>query len=186
MQNELLKKRVGFVGGVMSAAVIVAFAVYLLAHDVPQNVASWVMWTVLDVLVLAGCIAAGNKRPWLPAGFTLGALLVTIILLGKGTWHWGFVETISGVGTTVAVICWWSLGPKSAIVACLAAMVIAAVPAMYDAWLDPHPASWWLWGGVAFSCALSCYGAKGWTIEDRLIPCGCFVLNTTMTILVLR
>ncbi|MFO0718847.1 MAG: hypothetical protein U0522_02380 [Candidatus Paceibacterota bacterium] len=186
MQNELLKKRIGLIGGLISTIVIVAFAVYLMVHDLPQNTASWIMWTVLDALILVGCVAAGNKRPWLPAGFTLGALLVTIILLGKGTWHWGLVEMISAIGMAVAVICWWRSGPKLAIVACMTAMTIAAFPAMYDAWLKPNSESWWLWAGVAFSCVLSCYGAKKWTIEERLIPCGCFVLNTTMTVLVLR
>lgn len=51
MQNELLKKRVGLIGGLISTIVIVAFAVYLMVHDVPQNAASWIMWTVLDALL---------------------------------------------------------------------------------------------------------------------------------------
>jgi len=181
-----VKKKIGFLGGLISAVAIVAFAVYLMIHDVEQNVASWIMWTILDVLVVASCVSAGNKRPWLPIGFTIGALLVTIILLTKGIWHWGIVETISAAGATVAAICWWKLGPKAAIVACLSAMLIATIPAAYDAWLHPNPASWWLWATVAFSCILSCYGAKAWTIEDRLIPCGCIVLNTAMLILVLQ
>ena len=165
---------------------MVAFAIYLVMHNVPQNTASWIMWTILDVLVVASCISAGNKRPWLPIGFTFGALLVTIILLSKGVWHWGTVETISAIGATIAAICWWKLGAKAAVIACLTAMIIASAPAVYDAWLHPNPASWWFWGGVGFSCALSCYGAKAWTIEDRLIPCGCLVMNAVMTILVLR
>ncbi len=181
-----MKQKIGFAGGMISAITIVGFAFFLMAHDVHQNTASWILWTILDVLMLVTCIAAGNKRPWLPAGFVLGASLVTIVLLTKGVWHWGTVETISAVGSGVAIICWLSFGPKSAVVACMAAMTIAAIPAMYDAWFQPNPASWWLWGGVAFSSVLSCYGAKKWTIEERLLPCGCFVLNTTMTILVLR
>ncbi len=144
------------------------------------------MWTVMDVLILLSCIAAGNKRPWLPAGYVIGAFLVTLMLSLKGMWHWGLVETISAIGAGIAAICWWKLGPKSAVIACTLAMTIAGIPAMYDAWTNPNPASWWLWGGVSLSCVLSCYGAKAWTIEDRFLPCCSFVFNTTMMILVLR
>lgn len=177
-----MKQKIGFIGGLISAVTIVAFAIYLTTRNVPQNTASWIMWTILDVLIMLSCIAAGNKRPWLPAGFTLGASLVTIILLTRGVWHWGTVETISAIGAAVATICWWKLGPKSAVVASTFAMTIAGLPAMHDAWFQPNPASWWLWGGVS----LSCYGAKAWTIEDRFLPCASFMFNTSMMILVLR
>ncbi|MEK7390809.1 MAG: hypothetical protein AAB635_01590 [Patescibacteria group bacterium] len=181
-----MKQKIGLIGGLISAVVIVAFAIYLATNSIPQNIASWIMWTILDTLILISCLAAGNKRPWLPAGYTLGAFLVTLILLTRGVWHWGTVETISAIGATAATACWWKLGPKSAIIASTLAMTLAGIPAMNDAWFRPDPASWWLWGGVAFSCALSCYGAKAWTIEERFFPCSSFIFNTTMTILVLR
>jgi hypothetical protein len=65
-------------------------------------------------------------------------------------------------------------------------MTIAGIPTMYDAWTNPNPVSWWLWGGVAFSCILSCYGAKSWTIEERFFPSSSFVFNLTMLVLVLH
>ena len=144
------------------------------------------MWTVLDNLILVSCFKAGNKRPWLPVGFALGASLVTIILLTKGVWHWSNVETISAIGATIAIVCWWKLGPRSAVVASVLAMTIAGIPAMHDAWILPDPSGWWLWGGVALSSILSFYGAKAWTIEERFLPSVSFIFNIAMTILVLR
>lgn len=181
-----MKQKIGLFGGIFSAITIIAFAIYLATNDVSQNIASWIMWTILDTLILLSSIAAGNKRPWLPAGFTLGALLVTIIIFSKGVWHWGTVETISAIGAGVATICWLKLGPKPAIIASTVAGTVAGIPSMYDAWVQPNPASWWLWGGVAFSCTLSCYGAKAWTIEERFLPCASFIFNIAMTVLVLR
>ena len=64
-----MKQKIGFIGGLICAFTIVAFAVHLTIYDVPQNVASWTMWAVLDALMVCSTIAAGNKRPWLPAGF---------------------------------------------------------------------------------------------------------------------
>ena len=59
-----MKQKIGFVGGLISAVTIIAFAIYLTTNNVPQNAASWIMWTILDVLIMLSCFAAGNKRPW--------------------------------------------------------------------------------------------------------------------------
>lgn len=181
-----MKQKIGLLGGIFSAITIIAFAVYLATNNVSQNIASWIMWTILDTLILLSSLAAGNKKPWLAIGFTFGASLVTIIILTKGMWHWGTVETISAIGAGIATICWLKLGPRSAIIASTIAMIVAGIPSIHDAWVQPNPVSWWLWGGVAFSCVLSCYGAKSWTIEERFLPCTSFFFNATMTFLVLR
>ncbi len=181
-----MKQKIGFIGSLISASVIVAFAIHLARHDIPQNVVSWMMWTVLDCIILINCFVAGNKRPWLPAGFVLGAFLVTIILIMKGSWRWDTIETISAIGIVIALACWWKLGPRSAIIASTLATVIAGIPAMHDAWVLPEPTSWWLWSGIAFGSALSCWGAKKWSVEDRLFPSTCFVFGIIMTIFVSR
>lgn len=179
------KEIIGLVGGIISTLVIVAFAIFLAFKDVPQNIVSWIMWTILDALLTVSSYKAGNKRPWLPAGFTIGALLVTIILLTKGVWGWGLAETLSALGIIVALMCWRKLGPKYAVVAVTAAMTLAGIPTLHYAYLNPMADSWWLWGGVSFSCVLTWYGAKGWTIQDRLLPCSSFVFNTAMMVVVL-
>lgn len=181
-----MKQKIGFLGGLISTIVVVAFGIYLAVNDVHQNVVTWIMWTILDVIILLTSLAAGNKQPWLPAGYTLGSFLVTAIIISRGDWQWGIVETISIIGVLVAIIFWKKSGPRSAIVVSTLAMTVAGIPAMRDAWLAPDPGSWWLWGGVAFSCILSCYGAKAWTIEDRFMPCASLVFNITMMVFVLR
>ncbi|KKS30468.1 MAG: hypothetical protein UU89_C0009G0024, partial [Parcubacteria group bacterium GW2011_GWC2_42_11] len=97
----------------------VTFALYLLHNNVPQSIACWTMWALLDIFLLVTCFVAGNKRPWLPLGCALGASLVACILLSKSGWEWKWntVETISAIGVLVALISRWKLGPKPAIVA---------------------------------------------------------------------
>lgn len=181
-----MKNKIGFLGGLMAAIIIATFGIYLAMNDVRQNVVTWIMWTILDVIILVTSLSAGNKRPWLPIGYTLGSILVTIIIITKGEWQWGLVETISVIGVMIALIIWKKSGPKFAVIASTLTLTIAGIPAMYDAWLYPDPASWWLWGGVALSCILTCYGARAWTIEDRFLPCASFIFNASMMIFVLR
>lgn len=181
-----MKEKIGFTGGVIAVIIIVAFSVYLSINDIHQNVMTWILWAFLDALITVSSIASGNKRPWLPAGYTVGSILVIIIILSRGEWHFGLIEAIATAGVFLAILIWKISGPKLAVIASTLAMTVAGIPAMYDAFLSPDPGSWWLWGGIALSCILSCYGAKGWTIEDRFFPCSSLIFNLSMLILVLR
>jgi len=109
------------------------------------------------------------------------ASFVICILFSKSGWKWGFVETVSAVGSGIALVVWRKLGPRSAIVAIVVAMVISSIPAVRDAWGQINSEGWWYWAGISFCSVLSCYGAKAWTIEDRLFPVASFVFNLGMT-----
>lgn len=181
-----MKEKIGLSGGLIATVVIVAFGIYLATNNVHQNIVTWILWTILDAMILLSSLAAGNKRPWLPAGYTLGSILVVVIILSRGEWSFGLVETLSVIGVIAAIIVWKKSGPKFAVIASTLGMTIAGIPGMYDSWIRPNPESWWLWAGVAFSCILSCYGAKAWTIEDRFLPCASFAFNCSMMVFVLR
>lgn len=181
-----MKEKIGFSGGLIATIVIVSFGIYLSMNNVYQNIVTWILWTILDAMILFSSLAAGNKRPWLPAGYTLGSILVVVIIISKNVWSFGLVETMSVIGVIAAIIIWKRSGPKLAVIASTLGMIIAGIPGMYDAWLQPTPESWWLWAGVSLSCILTCFGAKAWTIEDRFLPCASFIFNLSMMIFVLR
>jgi len=180
-----LKEKANIAGGFFSICFTVAFALYLTNNNVSQNIASWTMWAFLDAFVLVACFVAGNKRPWLHLGYTLGAFIVVCILFSKSGWKWGTVESVSAVGALLALLTWWKLGPKYAVVAIVVAITISSIPAVCDAWCQNNSAGWWFWGGTACCCVLSTYGAKAWTVEDRLFPASSFVFCFGMTILLL-
>ena len=182
-----MKEKADIAGGLLSIGFTVTFALYLLHNNVPQSIACWTMWALLDIFLFVTCFVAGNKRPWLPLGCAIGASLVACILLSKNEWDWKWntVETISAIGVLVALISRWKLGPKSAIVALVVAMVISSVQALCDAWCQNGQAGWWYWGGISFGCLLSSYGASAWTIEDRLFPVTGFVFSLCMTLVLI-
>ncbi|NQV88308.1 MAG: hypothetical protein HQ402_01990 [Parcubacteria group bacterium] len=176
----------GIVGAIIPAVTIIAFALHLLMKEIQLNVVSWILWTILDIVLVITAIAAGNKRPWLPIGYTFGAAFVTIILWSRGLWEFGFAEGISVLGVVAALVVWRFVGAKGAIITASIAMTIAALPQAYDFWITPNPSTWWLWAFVAIGCFLSIVGARSWTIEDRFFPVASGLFNLSMTILVLR
>ena len=181
-----MKKKLGIAGAVISFCAIIAFAIELTIKDIPQNTVTWILWTLLDGILLVASLKAGNKRPWLPAGFTASAFLVTAVLLWKGVWQWGMVETVSVVGVGLSLLLWKKLGPKWAIIMGVAAMNIAGWPAIYDAYINPNPLSWWMWFSVGIAAILTSIAAEKWSIEDRLFPVEAIFFNMIMFSLVIQ
>ncbi|MDO8729549.1 MAG: hypothetical protein Q7K26_06775 [bacterium] len=177
--------KLALLSGVIIMVTLTAFGLKLFQSPIPQNLTTWVMWAILNALLLRASISAGNKQSWmLSAGATLGVVFITLILLSNGEWHWGMVETISVIGATVTTVIWKSLGPKRGVIAIVVAMNVAGLPNMYDTYLAPNPEGWWLWAGLALACLLAGIGAEKWTVQDRLFPVVNFFFNLTMLILV--
>ncbi len=185
--KEILNK----IGGLISAAALIAFTVFLMAKDVKLNITTWILWTTLDVLIATSSRAAllkegRNEWPWLPIGWAVGAGTVTCILFTRGAWQWTSVETLTAVLVALATIVWKVSNPKIGVVALTIAMAAAGIPSIRQAWSNPDPASWWLWAAVCVSCGFTIVGAKKWSIEDRFLPVSSLLFNGTMTFLVLR
>lgn len=181
-----MRKTIGFTAGFIAGATVVAFAASLYFQNIPQNVATWALWFCLDVLVFASSVKAGNKEAYLVGCYMVGAGLVTLMVLTNGTWQWSVVETAASVGAGLAIIAWWRAGPKWAVVMGNAAMSIAAIPTVVDAWVSPTPASGWMWTTTAVCSLVAIAAARKWTIEDRLFPVVGFCIDGIVAVLVLR
>ena len=179
------RESLGPIGAIVGCSTVILFAVALLIKNIPQNIVSWILWTILEALILASSLAAGNKKPWLPIAYTFGALSVMAILFSKGLWIFGTVELIATIGCVFAMMLWFKLGPKWAIIAATIAMVVAGIPALFDIIRTPNPQSWWMWLGCSLAGLLTAIGAKSWKIEDRFMPTTSFVYNFFMFVLVL-
>jgi len=181
----LKREYVGIIGGIIGSSTVIAFAVALTIQNIPQNIVSWILWTILDVLLWIGTVAAGNKKAYLPAAYAFGAFVVTIILFSKGVWGFGISELIAVIGCLLALALWKKLGSRYVIVIATVAMVVAGIPALFDIIQSPNPQSWWMWFGCSLAGLLTAIGAKSWKIEDRFMPVTSFVYNFFMFVLVL-
>jgi len=176
-----LKEKIGKFGGVIAFLAIIVFAIQIAFTNLVQNSVSWILWLLLDVISLLTALHAGNKKPWLQIAFSIGAFTVVSVLLVKGDWTWGWVETIAVIGVSVSLLAWWKIGPTAGVVASTIATDIAGLPAMHDAILLPSdPSSAWMWGIIAISAICVLISTEKWTIKDRLYPLSTLIYNALM------
>jgi len=182
-----LKKIIGMCAGFVAAATIIAFAITVYRQNIPQNIATWGGWFVLDAVILLSMITAGNTKAYLIGGYTVGAGLVTIIVLTHRMVVWGSVEVTCLIGAAIAG--WFgflSRTPQITTILATITMFLAGFPTIVDAWYTPNPQTWWLWVTCAICSVITVATEEEWTIEHQLFPIASSVFNGLVAILVLR
>jgi hypothetical protein len=178
------------VGFVLTMSAFIYLISILINHNVPLNLATWGMWTVIDILLLATMVKAGNRRPWIMIGFVAGATSIASITLlkflnGNSIFVWGQAETLAAVAASVALVIWKMTSNEYGVIAMTVAMYIAMIPTWVDGWTKPVGQDPWFWGACAFSCWLTYLGAEK-NIAGRFMPACGTLGNGLMFILTIR
>ncbi|MDO8576148.1 MAG: hypothetical protein Q7R90_02435 [bacterium] len=149
-----------------------------------HNIATWLLWSVIDVSVLISSVAGGAPAPFLSIGFALGAILVTTALFFKGTWHWGALESICAVTTLACLVMWYFAGPIVAVVSLtLGKYGIAGMPAIVNAYRHPERGQSWNWFVGALAAATNIFAAGSWTLAQGFFPSIAFIFSTIIGII---
>ena len=178
--KELSVLSSGFLGFIIPT--YFAWTVY--KDNIPQNIATWSMILILDVLGIILVYKAGNKKPIMQLGWLAAAICIVLaITFSNNPWHWGVVESLSLILCGVAVMLWFSLNPRIAIWAYIAAAYISFVPLMMDYWDTPQPETLWLWLGSIIPCLLSIYGAEKRDFANTIVPWTAIAFNVLISVL---
>ncbi len=170
--------------GVLGFLIPTYFAWTLYKQSIPQNVASWSMVLLLDFVGLILIIKAGNKKPYLQAGWFGAALCIVLaILVGKSPWQWGMTESISLAFCGAAIVLWLTMSARIGVWAYMAAMYISFVPQMVDFWHKPEPDTLWLWCWTIGTCLLAIYGAPKRDFANIFVPWAAILLNVIIAVL---
>ncbi len=173
-----------YIGGVIAFSVLIRFAWNVWNRKVPASTpASWLMWTILDSLLLVTTLA--NAKPgWLPGAWTLGAGSVTVALIARGKWLWSYKETISAMGAAIATYIWFSYGAMLGLVAGIVAMNTAGIPNFIDQWRNPIRGTWPVWGFTIVACFCTLLGSD-WSFSGVILAVSSMFFNSILLCIVL-
>lgn len=182
--SEKNKERALWVSGVLGFVVPTYFAWTLFKTNVPQNIATWGMVFVLDLLGLVLAYKDGNKKPYLQLGWAVASVcILTAVALSSNPIGWGYTETISVVLCGVAIILWITTSARAALWAYMAAMYISFFPLMTDYWGKPQPDTLWLWLWTIVGCLFAILGAEERDFARTFVPWAALGLNAIITVL---
>ncbi|MDD3531041.1 MAG: hypothetical protein PHV99_00375 [Candidatus Pacebacteria bacterium] len=184
--ERVLKSQAILIGGLMGFAIPTYYAWMLYTTNVKQNVATWMMVFVLDLLGLVLAWRGGNKKPYLQIGWAMAAFLIFVVVATSdqpSVWRW--TEYSSTALVVVAIVLWITLDALRAQWAYMTAMWISFVPLMKDYWSEPQPGTLWLWLLTIVSCLFVVLGAEKRDFANIFVAVGAGLLNVVITAIIL-
>ncbi len=144
--------------------------------EVKQSLLTWVLWAILDALV-ALTIIVQNGNFLLPTIYIVGSAVTAFLIYKSGTRaSWTWFESFIVFLVFVTMVVWRMSTDKAATIASTAAVVIAGIPQLIDAWKKPNEMPMAVFSSYFVANMLSAAGGKDWSIEERLYPFACAVL----------
>jgi len=141
-----------------------------------HSFAMWALWAFLDTTATLSLVVQ-NGNYLLTAGFSVGSILLSVMLLCYGRFSWGRLEWIVLILVLVCLVAWALAGPRTATVATTLAIITASIPGLIEIWRNPDPRAARVWAGFAIANVFALIGGDNWSVEERFAPTA-FILQT--------
>jgi len=157
-------------GGISALALFVPMAAGVVREGgTGQSCATWLLWAGLDAILTASILRQhGNFL--LPLGFAIGSAGMTLLLLVKGRFAWGRVESFTLVLVLGCLGGWGLGGARTATLAATTGICVAGIPGLVELWRNPQRAVGNLWGWYVLANGLAFLGGTAMTVEERFAP----------------
>jgi len=172
-------------------SVFIALGLYLplswqiLTKRVTQNLATFILWALLDLVVAISIwIQGGNWT--LPAAYVCGCLLVIGCLIKLRTVSWTKFETGISIIVLVCLAGWIISGPRMATILSTTGVVLAGIPQLADSYKNPKNQPFLVYLGFTVANGLSVLAGNDWSIEERFYGASCALLTLAITLVIGR
>ena len=172
-------------------SVVLALSLYLplgyqiLTGKVTQNLATWILWILLDVIA-AGSMFVQDGNFELPTAYVVGGTCIIVCIAKMKTMKWTMYETKVSCMVVACMIGWGLSGPWLATILSSSAMALATIPQLKDCWRQPDQTPTLVYVGYTVANLASTIGGKSWTVEERFYPIVCMIICMLMVTLSLQ
>jgi hypothetical protein len=172
-------------GGVGALVLFIPMAVRILKDaGAGQSFATWLLWAMLDtILTISLFLQHGNYL--LPLGFAAGGIALTILLLARGRFAWGRLDSVILVLVLGCLAGWKLGGARTATVAATLGICLAGIPGLVELWRNPQRKVGSIWGWYVLANGLAFLGGTAMTLEERFAP-GVFAAYSLLMFLASR
>jgi hypothetical protein len=137
-----------------------------------QNFFTWLLWTVLDILLLITAILEKSSSAILILSCVIGSFITTLFLISYKKMNWTWHETFTLITTVTFVILWiYSQSNLLGLILMVIAQLIAGWPLMRESWINPESkynlASYLVF---MFGYILTIYSSPNLEIQNILFP----------------
>lgn len=161
---------------ILALGLYIPLGLQILKGTVKQNLATFILWGLLDGIAGASLYVQGGNYQ-LPLAYVAGCLLIIGCILKSRTFSWTSFETKVSVLVMLSIVAWKVSGPYMATIFSTTGVVLAGIPQVKDSWQNPRHSPMLLYIGYTIANLLSTIGGKSWSVEERLYSFACFLLT---------
>lgn len=136
-------------------------------------ISSWVLWTIINVLLLSALLIGNAKIPQLiqMTGYTVGTVFIAILVYRRGTWTWTVLDSRVAGLAGLSLLLWAIMGNEViAIALFLIALTVASVPTWQALLIDPKSQSEWPWFLFWIGGVLNIFAVEEWSYVNGIMP----------------
>ena len=140
-----------------------------------QSFFTWVMWLVLDVILLIPTIKEDGQSSLMLGASIIGSFSISIFLLKLKKVEWSWSEWMSFSLIVLMILIWFLSSNNNIVIACrVISQVIAGLPLTMKSWQEPEPGyilgySFFILGCI-FLLTLENNAFKSFSLENHLFP----------------
>jgi len=170
--------------GLISVVGLIPYAHGILRGKTKPAKASWVVWAIVNVVILAGMWARGVVNGQI-IGVVIGCLVITVMALRYGAPGWTRLDKFCLAGAVLGIFLWQILGDALyGVLIALAVATIGSIPTFVSAWEDYRrenkPA--WLMAWLSSVCMM--LALKEWTLAAAVQPVTFFLLQSVLVYII--
>ncbi len=172
------------IAGLLFLAGFVPYIRAIWHGETKPNKASWLIWTFLDAVTLAGMYAKGTENAQIVCAF-VGSVVVLVLALKHGKSGWSMLDKASLIAAITGVVLWAAFSdPDIGIVASLVVVTVGSFPTFVSAWNDPGAENKAGWTLFFLSCVFGVMAITEWTLASAAQPIAFLFTNLTMVSLI--
>jgi len=181
-----MKEIFSVIAGLLFVIGYVPYIIAIVKKKTKPAKASWIIWGVLDTIVIAGMIAADSLNGQM-IGVFIGVWIVIILTLKYGSSGWTKLDKICLAGAVIGIILWQIFNnPVLGILISLGITSMGSIPTFVSAWQDPSRENKAGWTLFWFSCVFALFAIPKWTLADASQPIIFFIIESIMMYILYR
>lgn len=172
-----MKDALSVIAGLLAFIGIIPYIYGILREETKPAKASWIIWTVLDIIVLAGMFAKHAVNGQI-LGATIGAAVIAILALKYGVPGWTKLDRFCFAGAILGIVLWQAFSnPTLGIITSLSVAFIGSIPTFASAWKDPKRENKLAWTIAFISSICAIIAIPQWTLAHASQPVTFFIIQ---------
>lgn len=174
----------GWIAGLLSFSAFIAYYITIVNGKTIPNKATWLILTVVGVLVSTSYYSVGAKETiWVSVSYVIGPLIAFLLSIKYGESNWTILDKICLSTSVASLFIWWF--SESAITVLLINILIdflGIIPTIRKSYVRPETENYMPWLITTVASFLNILAIQDWLFSIYIYPIYMVIFNTIITI----